>query len=131
MIKKIVTISLIIFIVVAVIILGVNFFTKQNTKTAEENQNIVVPIDNTNTTPDKITLSQISEHATSDNCWVIVSDKVYNVTEYINIHPGGPNKIMPLCGDDATTAFTTRGGTGHSPAAQEKLSSFYVGELAK
>jgi len=129
MIKKIVTISLVVFIIVVIVILGVNFLTKQNTKTTETNQNIVVPTNDTNS--DKITLSQISQHATSDNCWLIVSDKVYNVTEYINIHPAGPDKIISLCGGDATTAFTTRGGTGHSQAAQEKLSSYYVGELAK
>ena len=129
MIKKIVTISLIIFVVAVGIILGVSFLTKQNTKTTNENQNTVVPTDNTDSKT--ITLSQVSQHATSDNCWLIVSDKVYNVTDYISTHPGGPDKIISFCGKDATTAFTTRGGDGHSPTAQEKLSSYYVEELAK
>lgn len=70
----------------------------------------------------------VATHHTSDDCWVIISGKVYNVTSYIPHHPGGPNQIISRCGTDATQAFA---GVGHSSQAQQALASFYLGTLGQ
>lgn len=76
--------------------------------------------------------SEVAKHNVKDDCFMIVNDKVYNVTTYIDQHPGGPQKILPYCGKDGTEAFSTQGGRGsHSPSANDMLSTLFVGDLVK
>ena len=53
----------------------------------------------------KIPLSEIEKHNKENDCWVILYDKVYDLTEFINEHPGGKDSIMLYAGKDATEAF--------------------------
>ncbi len=74
----------------------------------------------------------VATHATADDCWIIVNDNVYDVTEYIPFHPGGQNDIINECGTDATIAFETQGGEGsHSQNAQNQLAQYLVGSLGE
>jgi cytochrome b involved in lipid metabolism len=122
-IKNAVTIFLIIFIVAVVGILAVNVFTKpqqitNNSSSGSINQG------------EGITLADVSSHNTENDCWVIVGGKVYNATNLIPIHPGGPEKIIPLCGKDATQTFDTRNGKGpHPQTAQSALETYIIGNL--
>lgn len=76
------------------------------------------------------TSAQVATHTTRDNCWIIISGKVYSVSSYISMHPGGSTAILNQCGKDATAAFNTRGGTGtHSSSARSTLGGFFVGNL--
>lgn len=76
------------------------------------------------------TTVEIGKHASSTDCWIIVSDKVYSVASYISMHPGGKSAISNFCGKDATKAFVTKGGKGkHSPFAQSTLGNFLVGDV--
>lgn len=128
MLKNFITISLVVFIVVVIGILGVGVFANQN----KQVNNFVTNNPTPTTTDSSITTSQVALHNTSSDCWVIISGNVYNATSYIPLHPGGPDKIISLCGQDATTAFTTRGGKGPHPAkAQDVLNNYYVGNLAR
>jgi len=84
------------------------------------------------TAPQLITVDEVKKHAVESDCWVIVNNTVYNVTTYIPNHPGGPQQIIPLCGGDATTTFTTRNGKGlHPEKAQATLNSMLVGPLTQ
>lgn len=77
-----------------------------------------------------ITAATVATHATASDCWIIVSGKVYSVASYVNMHPGGKTVITNLCGQDATSGFNTRGGTGsHSNSAKTTLGTYYVGDL--
>lgn len=84
-------------------------------------------------TPKTYTLADVSSHSSASDCWVIVHDKVYDITKFI---ASGQHKL-PLdgfCGKDATVDFDTRPkgpGTPHPPQASENLNTFYVGDLAK
>jgi cytochrome b involved in lipid metabolism len=130
MIKNIVTISLIVFIVLVVIILGAGVFLNQPKTTTQTP--VINPVISPATNSGSITLAQVATHNTESDCWVVVSGKVYNVTSYIPMHPGGPGQIIPLCGGDATTAFNTRNGRGPHPAkAGEVLNNYYVGDLSR
>ncbi|KAG6381266.1 hypothetical protein JVT61DRAFT_5671 [Boletus reticuloceps] len=50
-------------------------------------------------------LTQIAQHNTVTSCWVIIRNKVYDVTDFLFDHPGGPQVIMGLAGQDATAAY--------------------------
>lgn len=53
----------------------------------------------------KITLSEISKHNTESDCWMVIRNCVYDVTEYIPYHPGGIPELMKGAGKDATALF--------------------------
>ena len=37
--------------------------------------------------------------------WTVIDGQVYDITNYINIHPGGAKKIMRGVGKDSTELF--------------------------
>ena len=53
----------------------------------------------------KIPLTEIEKHNKENDCWVILYDKVYDLTKFIDEHPGGKDSIMLYAGKDATEAF--------------------------
>ena len=54
---------------------------------------------------------------------VIIKRKIYDVTDFINKHPGGRESILDYNGLDATKAFEE---IGHSPYAIRKLEQYIV-----
>ncbi len=78
------------------------------------------------------TISMISEHNNSSDCWMIIGDNVYDVTDYISSHPGGEESITNGCGINATTLFETRpsgSGTPHSRNARNILEDYKIGRV--
>ncbi|MDB9925255.1 cytochrome b5 domain-containing protein [bacterium] len=53
----------------------------------------------------KITLEEIAQHSTMDDCWTVLRGKVYNLTPYINFHPGGDKILKGILGKDCTKLF--------------------------
>ncbi|KAJ7169121.1 glyoxylate dehydrogenase [Mycena crocata] len=45
------------------------------------------------------------QHATRESCWIIVHDKVYDITDFLDEHPGGSKIILRYAGKDATAAY--------------------------
>ncbi|CAA0841614.1 Cytochrome b5 isoform B [Striga hermonthica] len=74
------------------------------------------------------TLAEVSEHNTSKDCWLVISGKVYDVTKFLEDHPGGDEVLVSSTGKDATAEFDD---VGHSHEAWAMLEKFYVGELNK
>lgn len=56
-------------------------------------------------TPITLSLAEIRKHNSVNDCWVIVSGKVYDVTSFINLHQGGASNISSFCGQDMTQPF--------------------------
>lgn len=54
---------------------------------------------------DPITRAELALHKSAEKCWIVIKGKVYDVTDYLEEHPGGVNKIMEWAGADATKAF--------------------------
>lgn len=52
-----------------------------------------------------LTYQEVSAHNTKNDCWVIIHDKVYDVTSFLPDHPGGSAIILKYAGKDATKAF--------------------------
>ncbi|KAG2404858.1 cytochrome b5-like [Vigna umbellata] len=72
------------------------------------------------------TLAQVSEHNNSKDCWLIIDGKVYNVTKFLDDHPGGDDVLLSSTGKDATDDFED---VGHSKSARAMLSDLYVGDI--
>ena len=51
------------------------------------------------------TREQVAEHNTAADCWIVVGDRVFDVTRWLERHPGRPAPILALAGKDATAAF--------------------------
>uniref|UniRef100_A0AAQ4PIF6 Cytochrome b5 heme-binding domain-containing protein n=1 Tax=Gasterosteus aculeatus aculeatus TaxID=481459 RepID=A0AAQ4PIF6_GASAC len=72
------------------------------------------------------TLEEISAHSVSSDSWLIIHDKVYDITSFLEEHPGGEEVLLEQAGADATESFED---VGHSTDAREMLLQYYVGEL--
>lgn len=49
----------------------------------------------------KITMidaSEVAKHNSIHSCWVIIAGNVYDVTGFLNEHPGGPQSILIYAG---------------------------------
>lgn len=42
-----------------------------------------------------ITLQDLNKHNTKTDCWIAVHSKVWDITDFINEHPGGPGGTSP------------------------------------
>ena len=72
-----------------------------------------------------VSVSDVGKHGEAIDCWMILNDKVYDVTDYISSHPGGEG-MTEFCGKDATDAFE---GKPHSPGATKTLGKYYIREV--
>ena len=125
--------STIIFSVIVLLLLGAiggGIWVTLNNRQAQP-----LPDNQTSDQAKTYTLSEVARHASKDDCWAIISDDVYDLTEFINRHPGG-DEILRACGTDATTLFNSRqtqdgqwvgSGTPHSQAAMEQLAKLKIG----
>ena len=44
----------------------------------------------------------MSRHRTKDDCWIIYRGEVYNVTSWLDKHPGGTQLLLDHAGEDVT-----------------------------
>lgn len=49
--------------------------------------------------------SEVSTHNHEKSAWVIIQGKVYDVTDFLDDHPGGKKILLENCGTDATEHF--------------------------
>ncbi|KAJ2989042.1 hypothetical protein NUW58_g3669 [Xylaria curta] len=54
---------------------------------------------------DMLSAQEIASHCSPSSCWIVVDDKVYDVTSYLNEHPGGSAVLVKQGGTDATAEF--------------------------
>jgi cytochrome b involved in lipid metabolism len=74
----------------------------------------------------KFSLDEVATHLTHDDIWVVIHEKVYNLTAFLQKHPGGKSVLSNSAGKDATLKYET---FFHSEQAHEILEELYVGEL--
>ncbi|XP_049404055.1 cytochrome b5 [Solanum stenotomum] len=72
------------------------------------------------------TMEEAAEHNTKDDCWVVIDGKVYDVSSYLDEHPGGDDVLLGVTGQDATDEFED---AGHSKSARDLMEQFFIGEL--
>ncbi len=79
------------------------------------------------------TFAQVQAHKTSSDCWTVINAKVYNLTAWIPLHPGGTSQIIALCGLDGSASFNGKHGSASptpSATAQAALVPYQVGVLS-
>lgn len=52
-----------------------------------------------------ISHEEVKQHASKEDAWLILRGKVYNISPYLNFHPGGAAILMREAGKDGTEAF--------------------------
>ncbi|GLA41908.1 hypothetical protein AnigIFM63309_010228 [Aspergillus niger] len=48
---------------------------------------------------------EVEKHSTRESCWVAIHGSVYDVTDFLDEHPGGPQVILRCAGKDGTADF--------------------------
>lgn len=49
--------------------------------------------------------SELKKHSSREDCWTCINGKVFNITPYLNFHPGGVDELMKCAGRDGTVLF--------------------------
>ncbi|CDK27221.1 unnamed protein product [Kuraishia capsulata CBS 1993] len=55
--------------------------------------------------PMRLRKEDVKLHASRDDCWVSLGGKVYDITGYLDYHPGGVDKLLLVAGKDGTAMF--------------------------
>ena len=75
------------------------------------------------------TMTQVRANNSARSCWTVIDGYVYNLTNWINSHPGGSGAILFLCGTDGTSAFKAQHENQARPAI--RLDGYKLGPLNK
>ncbi|KAJ5634540.1 hypothetical protein N7528_002382 [Penicillium herquei] len=76
----------------------------------------------------EFTLKEIEEHNTKKDLYMIIHDKVYDCSSFVDEHPGGEEVLLDVGGQDGTEAFED---VGHSDEAREILDGLLVGTVKR
>jgi cytochrome b involved in lipid metabolism len=82
--------------------------------------------ENTNATK-MYTMDEVKSANTPEKCWTVIRGTVYNLTAWIEKHPGGERGILSLCGVDGTEKYTGKHGGQAGP--EKALAGFEMGKL--
>ena len=74
-----------------------------------------------------LTMDQVAMNDSEESCWSVVDGSVYDLTDWINKHPGGASRIIQLCGTDGTSLF--QGQHGGSSGPESTLEGYLLGPL--
>jgi len=69
----------------------------------------------------EFTLEEVSLHDTIEDAWIIINNHVYDITEFLNEHPGGKNILLKIAGEDASDYFNEL----HQPLILEEYGEKY------
>jgi cytochrome b involved in lipid metabolism/ferredoxin-NADP reductase len=74
--------------------------------------------------------SDIAYHNTKNDCWIIINNRVYDLSKFINFHPGGKKIILVNAGKDGSADYND---IGHQENSQIEalLLNEQIGVLAK
>ncbi len=74
-----------------------------------------------------LTAAEVAAHNSATDCWSIVKGNVYNLTSYIQRHPGGSSVLESICGRDGSAAFSNQHNGQGKP--NNVLSGFLLGAV--
>jgi hypothetical protein len=72
-----------------------------------------------------ITREEVAKNTSEDSLWFIIDSKVYDVSDFIDAHPGGEAVLKQVAGQDATVAFYNL----HRQEVLQKYSSLCIGTI--
>lgn len=71
--------------------------------------------------------SEVAAHNTSKSCYVTMGTRVFDVTDFIESHPGGGDLVLEYGGKDVTEILKDVPSHFHSEAAYEVLEDSFIG----
>ena len=75
------------------------------------------------------TMEKVKANNSATSCWSVINENVYDLTNWINQHPGGSGAIRGLCGTDGSTEFAAKHKGQSNP--ESRLASYLLGPLQK
>jgi len=76
----------------------------------------------------KITYSEVAAHTGRHDLWVVIHDKVLDLSKFVDEHPGGEEVLVDQGGKDATEPFED---VSHSEEARRLVETLVIGVLDK
>ncbi|KAE9579275.1 hypothetical protein CGMCC3_g4805 [Colletotrichum fructicola] len=52
-----------------------------------------------------LSIDEVATHNSRNSCWIVVSGHIYDVTDFLDDHPGGAGVILRYAGKDATEEY--------------------------
>ena len=74
--------------------------------------------------------AEVAAHNTSKSCYVTIGTRVFDVTDFIDSHPGGGELVLEYGGKDVTEILKDEDSHFHSEAAYEVLEDSFIGFVA-
>ncbi|KAI8037151.1 cytochrome b5 [Drosophila gunungcola] len=74
------------------------------------------------------TRAEVAKHNTNKDTWLLIHNNIYDVTAFLNEHPGGEEVLIEQAGKDATENFED---VGHSNDARDMMKKYKIGELVE
>ena len=72
---------------------------------------------------------EVQQHNTEKDAWVVHRGKVYDVSEFLERHPGGKDVLLAYAGQDVTTLMTQDDLHKHTTFAYGWLGKYLIGRL--
>lgn len=74
-------------------------------------------------------VAEVAKHNKLEDCWIAINGQVYDVSEFLQKHPGGAARILRYAGGDASSAF----GRIHTPQVLKRMKEHvvYLGPLGE
>ncbi|KAL0914122.1 hypothetical protein M5K25_017629 [Dendrobium thyrsiflorum] len=69
---------------------------------------------------------EVSKHSATKDCWLIIHGKVYDVTPFMDDHPGGDEVLLTATKKDASDDFED---VGHSNPARDLMDKYCIGKI--
>jgi len=76
----------------------------------------------------RFSLTEVATHNEKKSTWIVIHDNVYDVTKFLEEHPGGEEVLLEQGGKDATESFED---VGHSTDARDLMTQYHIGELVE
>ncbi|XP_076449750.1 cytochrome b5-like isoform X2 [Babylonia areolata] len=71
-------------------------------------------------------LEEVKAHNDSKSAWLIIHNQVYDVTKFLDEHPGGEEVLLEQAGADGSEAFED---VGHSTDARDLMKDYLIGDI--
>ncbi len=69
---------------------------------------------------------EVINHTNEESCWILVGRNIYDVTEFLNIHPGSKEAILKYAGQNAKESYNY-----HSKKAKKYGRNYFIDKLLK
>ncbi|XP_034825347.1 cytochrome b5-like [Maniola hyperantus] len=76
----------------------------------------------------RFTRKGLAERNTKTDAVFVIDNVVYDVTKFLDDHPGGHEVLLNVAGKDASEDFDD---VGHSTDAKEMMKKYIIGELVE